>query len=193
MLGRRCGQDGEELAMARCSICYTIISQDEPVTGCPECRQDYHKTCWDEIGGCGTYGCKQAAVAQKPPLPVLVGAGWGDTKPCPSCGKDIPASRLVCGCGARFPWADPMTIAEYADWATKQRALVGARRFLIFMFILSLVGLTAPVVGPVAGLYAFLKRKQLTGSGGTYVAMGYGSAAMGACYTVLIIITALGG
>jgi hypothetical protein len=178
--------------MARCAICYTIVVESEPVTACPECRQDYHKSCWDEIGGCGSYGCKRAAVAQPPPLPVLVGAGWGDTKPCPSCGLDIGSSLLVCRCGARFPWADPMTAAEYRDWVLRQQAISSARALLIILFLFSLVGLTAPVAGFVAGIYAWRRRAKLAGTGGTYLAMGYGSAAIGAVYTLLIVATALG-
>jgi hypothetical protein len=178
--------------MARCSICYTILAPNEPVTACPECQQDYHKSCWDEIGGCGSYGCKQAAVAQKPPLPVLVGAGWGDTKRCPQCGNEIGSSLLVCSCRARFPWADPMTPAEYSAWLDQQGAIASARKLLIVMFILSLIGLTAPITGPIAGIYAWAKRTQLAGTGGTYLAMGYGSAAIGAIYSILIVIVALG-
>jgi hypothetical protein len=178
--------------MARCSICYTIMSQGEPVTACPECRQDYHTSCWKEIGGCGSYGCKQAAVAQKPPLPVLVGAGWGDTKPCPSCRLDIGSSLLVCSCGARFPWADPMTPGEYGDWMAKQAAIARSRTLLITLFVLSLIGFTAPIAGPIAGIYAWLSRKRLSGTGGTYLAMGYGSAAVGAVYALLIVLVALG-
>jgi hypothetical protein len=178
--------------MARCSICYTILAQGEPVTACPECQQDYHKSCWDEIGGCGSYGCKQAAVAEKPPLPVLVGAGWGDSKKCPQCGNEIGSSLLVCSCRARFPWADPMTAEEYHAWLDQQAAISGARTLLIWMFILSLIGVTAPIAGPIAGIYAWAKRTQLAGTGGTYLAMGYGSAAIGAMYSLLIVIVALG-
>ena len=179
--------------MARCSICYTVLSPGEPVTGCPECRQDYHKTCWDEIGGCGSYGCKQAAVAQKPPPPVLVGAGWGDTKPCPNCNSQIGSSLLLCRCGARFPWADPMTSADYHKWVVEQEAVASARKFLILMFILSLTVVISPVFGPIAGIFAFAKRKVLAGANGTYLAMGYGSAALGAWFTIMIIVvSALG-
>ena len=178
--------------MARCAICYTVINDAEPATACPACQQDYHRSCWDEIGGCGSYGCQHAAVAQPPPLPVLVGAGWGDTKPCPYCGKDIGSSLLICRCGAKFPWADPMTAVEYTEWLDKQAAITTARRFLIFLFVASLIGFTAPLAGPVAGLYAYAKRKKLVGTGGTYLAMGYGSAALGAIYTVLIVLVALG-
>lgn len=178
--------------MARCSICYTVINQSELVTNCPECRSEYHSTCWDEIGGCGTYGCKRAAVAQKPPIPVLVGGGWGDTKTCPSCSLQISASLLVCSCRARFPWADPMTPAEYLEGVAKEQGIASSRKHLIWMFILSLVGVTAPVIGPIAGIYAYRKRTLMAGTGGTYLAMGYGSAAIGAIYTILIVLVALG-
>lgn len=178
--------------MARCSICYTVMADGEPVTACPECQQGYHTSCWNEIGGCGSYGCKQAAVAQKPPLPVLVGAGWGDTKDCPRCGQAIGASLLVCRCGAKFPWADPMSITDYADWTDQQAAISRARTVLAVLFIFSLIGVTAPVAGPIAGIYAWLRRAKLRGTGGTYLAMGYGSAAMGAVYAILIVVIALG-
>ncbi len=178
--------------MARCTICYTIIDRVEPLTQCPECRSDYHKSCWDEVGGCGTYGCKHAAKAQKPPLPVLVGAGWGDTKTCPSCDRAISSSLLVCACRARFPWADPMTRAEYLEWVAGERANARARKGLLFMFMLSLIVVTAPIVGPIAGIYAHRKRARLAGSGGTYLAMGYGSAAIGAAFSILIVLVALG-
>jgi hypothetical protein len=179
--------------MARCSICYTVLREGEPVTGCPDCRQDYHKTCWDEIGGCGTYGCQRAAVAEKPPPPVLVGAGWGDTKPCPNCNQQINSSLLVCRCGAKFPWADPMTSADYMSWKDEQDAVAGYRRLLIWMFVLSMTVFASPVTGTIGGLFAYAKRKQLAGANGTYLAMGYGGAALGALFTTLIVIASLGG
>jgi hypothetical protein len=177
--------------MTRCSICYTVLREDEPATRCPECQQDYHEVCWGEIGGCGTYGCKRAAVAQKPPPPVLVGAGWGDSKPCPACHKPISASLLVCQCGAKFPWADPMTGEDYARWVGEQAQIAGARRVLIAMFLLSLVVVLSPVTGPIAGIYAFARRKLLAGTGGTYLAMGYGSAALGGLAALLTAVTYL--
>ncbi len=178
--------------MARCSICFTLLSQGEPTEDCPDCQQRYHQGCWSELGGCATYGCKRAAVAQKPPPPVQLGAGWGDTKTCPACAQQISSSLLVCRCSARFPWADPMTIAEYDRFCADERGLATARKLLIGGFVLSLAGITAPLAGPLAGLYAWRKRKQLAGGGGTYLAIGYGSAALGAGYALLIALTAAG-
>lgn len=179
--------------MARCAICYTVVGASEASQQCPDCKTDYHQSCWNEIGGCGTYGCKKAAVAEKPPVPVLVGQGWGDQKPCPNCNAQIGSSLLVCSCGAKFPWADPMTNKEYREWTDKQSRINTARKALIWMFILSLVGLLAPVIGPLAGVYAWFKRKDLAASGGTYLAMGYGSAAIGAVYLAIIVALKAGG
>lgn len=178
--------------MARCSICYTLLATGEAQTSCPECQVDYHQSCWDEIGGCGSYGCKRAAVAEKPALPVLVGAGWGDAKECPACGAHIGSSMLMCRCGARFPWADPMTKADYDEWFRAESRRKSARTALIWMFLLSLFGITAPVVGPIAGLFAYRRRKDLASAGGTYLAMGYGSAALGTCYLTMAIALCAG-
>jgi hypothetical protein len=178
--------------MTRCSICYTVIAEAEPVTTCPECQQGYHTSCWTEIGGCGSYGCTKAAVAEKPPPQVRVGAGWGDSKACPKCSLDIAASLLRCACGAEFPWADPMTRDDYARWIAEQEAIARSRHLLIALFIASLVGPLAAIAGPAAGIYARLRRKRLSGTGGTYLAMGYGSAAIGALYLVLFGLTGLG-
>jgi Prokaryotic RING finger family 1 len=182
----------QEKLMARCSICYTLMTQGDPTADCPDCLQHYHRGCWKEIGGCATYGCARAAVAQKPPPPVLVGAGWGDTKACPACHRQISSSLLVCGCSARFPWADPMSRADYDAWCAEEAGRATARKVLIAGFLLSLAGVTAPLAGPLSGLYAWRKRRQLAGSGGTYLAIGYGSAALGVGYGLLIALTAAG-
>ena len=176
---------------ARCSICYTALRDDDARKACPECRQDYHLMCWDEIGGCGTYGCKRAAIAHKPAAPAVVGAGWGDSKPCPNCAQQISSSWLVCRCGASFPWADPMTPEDYTAWGERQRSIASARSVLTWLFILSLPVVTSPVTGTIAGLYARAKRKTLA-SDGTFLAMGYGSAALGGVFSLLILITSLG-
>jgi hypothetical protein len=85
-----------------------------------------------------------------------------------------------------------MTADEYHAWLDQQNAIASARKLLVFLFILSLIGVAAPITGPVAGIYAWAKRTQLAGTGGTYLAMGYGSAAIGAIYSILIVLVVLG-
>jgi hypothetical protein len=178
--------------MARCSICYTLVKTEDPTRACGECRQAYHETCWSELGGCATYGCSAAAIAEKPALPVLIGSGWGDSKPCPACHADIASSLLVCSCGARFPWADAMTAGEYAAWKEGEAGIAASKRVLVFLFLFSIVGFTAPLAGPAAGVYAYRKRKDLAGAHGTFLALGVGSAALGGIYCLVLLLLALG-
>lgn len=178
--------------MTRCTICHTRIETGDPRTECDQCHQEYHRSCWDELGGCGTYGCTRAAQADKPPPPTTAGLGWGDTKPCPACNRQIGSSLLVCSCGARFPWADPMTAADYHEWRAGQAEIKSAKTVLVVLFIGTLIGFLAPLTGPIAGIYAHAKRDMLAGENGTYLALGYGSASLGGVYALIIAVLAAG-
>jgi hypothetical protein len=178
--------------MTRCSICHTRVQPTEPTEVCPECEQAYHATCWGEVGGCATYGCSKAPVTEKPPPPAQVGTGWGDEKTCPACQKTIASSVLVCRCGAKFPYADPMTRETWRTWNESQQAAHRGRRTLFLLFLFSLFGLPAPLLGPIAGAYAWRRRRLLAGADGTYLAMGYGAAALGATHLVAILCLAVG-
>jgi hypothetical protein len=178
--------------MDRCSICHTLIKTGDEDTSCPECQQRYHRGCWQEIGGCATYGCRTAAVAQKPPPPTRRGSGWGDEKTCPACKAQIPSSLLACRCRARFPWADPITPEEYQEWLREEQRLSTLRKLFVALFLTSLVGYTAPLCGGIAGVLAFFQRKRLAGANGAYLALGCGTAAIGATYGILVGLLALG-
>ncbi|MFQ5844003.1 MAG: RING finger protein [Planctomycetota bacterium] len=178
--------------MARCSICHTLIRAGEAATACPECRQDYHESCWTELGGCATYGCRRTVPAEKAPAPQQLYGGWGDTKECPRCRREIGASLVVCHCGARFPDADPMTSDEYRTWSRLEEERARTRRTLVLLLLFSLVGLPAPLLGPIAGVVAHRKKALLAGADGTYLAMGYGTAILGATYTLFILLLLMG-
>lgn len=178
--------------MNRCSVCHTLIQEDARTRTCPECQQQYHEACWDGIGGCATYGCTKVAPAEKPEPVAVQGMGWGDSKTCPACGGELSSSFLVCACGAEFPYADPMTKEEYQRWLAKQAAIKSSRRTLVALFVVSLAGVPAPVLGPIAGWFAYNNRDKLEGAGGTYLAMGYGTAALGATYALIFLALFLG-
>jgi len=178
--------------MARCSICQTLIRNDDEATACPECTQDYHRSCWDELGGCATYACGEAAPAEKPLPPASPKTGWGDVKTCPVCKRAIASSLLHCGCGAEFPYADPMSLRAYRGWQEKERKRSGGRMALFWLFLVSLLGLPSPVTGAIAGVVAWRNRRRLAGSGGIYLAMGYGAAALGAVYTLFLLLLLIG-
>jgi hypothetical protein len=177
--------------MARCSICYTLIQPSDEISACPVCRQEYHASCWTELGGCATFGCSEAAVAEKP-APVAFDGGWGDTKTCPNCGRTLTPGDLDCWCGARFPTADPMTEAEYRRFCTQQARSRSHRKTIVILFVLSLLGFPSPVTGTIAGYLAHRGRHDLAGGDGTYLAIGYGALAHGVAFTMIVLLLALG-
>jgi hypothetical protein len=144
------------------------------------------------MGGCATYGCKAAATPEKPPAPASYARGWGDEKTCPACSSTIPASLLGCACGARFPWADPMTKADYESWVTDQKQQKFMRTQLVILFVITIFGLLAPLTGTIAGIQAHRSRTLLVGEVGTYLALGYGAAVIGAVYTIVFLLLMIG-
>lgn len=48
-----------------CPYCQSNIKSDNEVQYCKECGTPHHKECWDENGGCTTYGCGQNPVTDK--------------------------------------------------------------------------------------------------------------------------------
>lgn len=178
--------------MIRCSICHTQVADADSKEDCPDCQQCYHANCWIELGGCATYGCKSTPVAEKPAPIMGAGGGWGDSKSCPNCNGSIGASRLVCSCGAKFPYADPISPEEYTAWSAKQGGIKTSKRVLLALFVGSIIGVTAPICGLLAGVFGYKKREQLAGEHGTYLALACGSAALGVVYTLAIAMIASG-
>jgi hypothetical protein len=41
-----------------CPYCHAVIKPSAKTIICPKCGIPHHKECWDENGGCTTYGCK---------------------------------------------------------------------------------------------------------------------------------------
>ena len=85
-----------------------------------------------------------------------------------------------------------MTREEYYAWVEKEASERSARRGLLTLFILSLFGLVAPITGAIAAVVVYRFKDRLVGAQGTYLAMGYGSIALGALYTVVILLLILG-
>jgi hypothetical protein len=83
-----------------------------------------------------------------------------------------------------------MTGAEYDAWRAREKSVASAQKILVGLFIASLAGFPAPLCGPIAATYAFKKRHDLAGAHGVYLAIGYGSAALGVVYlgTMLALV-----
>jgi hypothetical protein len=86
-----------------------------------------------------------------------------------------------------------MTEEEYDEFASQQEAKKGARLRYILMFLASLTGVLAPPAGIAAVFFTWRERRMLVGHDGAYLALGYGTTVIGAAYSLVFTILALGG
>jgi hypothetical protein len=100
-------------AMA-CAFCLWQLVDEPPeqIVRCESCSTPYHLDCFQENGGCGTFGCPSWTARQDgavipdlipafaPSAPV--GAFSSSSRPnfCPQCGTPIETTFAFCaGCG----------------------------------------------------------------------------------------------
>lgn len=176
-------------AGAVCPVCQTSIGPTEPVLSCPECRQVHHQECWNEVGGCATYGCKQAPALNKdaPAMQTPLSA-WGDTKPCPVCGEKVKSIAVKCRyCGTDFGTVDPLSAADIRARMAKDDTLRSIRVGVVAIFAFSVIGLLAPLMAIISLAWVLPKRKQLLDAGPVCLVLGYTSIALSVLYSLLML------
>lgn len=173
---------------ATCPICQTSIAATEFIVTCPQCDQVHHRECWSEIGGCGTYGCEQAPALDKSEATAAQPlTAWGDTKKCPMCGEKIKSIALRCRyCGTDFDTADPLSIKDLHRQAKRDESLKSLRQTTITIFVVSIIGCVAPIIGLVGLAYFLPKREQLARCGPLYQVMAFAAVILSGIYTLLL-------
>lgn len=135
-----------------CSICGSGILNGESIVICPECKLPYHYDCWNEMGGCGSYGCAAAPDIKKAdyaPSDTYV-AGWTSEKKCPECGSMILSDALICRvCKSEFPTEKPMTREEWQNRIYDGKELDIVKIKVIIQAILSLFGIFTLFLFPI--------------------------------------------
>jgi hypothetical protein len=172
-----------------CSICQSTIGSGEAMLVCPSCDQVHHRECWNEVGGCATYGCENAPATDKTDSAQAPRAAWGDTKKCPACGEKIKSIALRCRyCGTDFDTVDPLTLKDLRKQVVKEERLQTTKALVVTFFVLSLLGCLAPVLAVAAPTYVLLKQKTIAKAGPAYLVMGYSAIAISLLYSILFLL-----
>ncbi len=142
-----------------CPVCQSPIAEGEAITACPGCAAVHHGECWQEVGGCGVYGCSHVPPTEKRSELEIPAGYWGkESKPCPRCGRDIQAMAVRCRhCGAEMSsgaeLSDKDWRAERAEIAHREPL----RRRCLWVFAVCVIPPLAPLAIIPATIWLLLQ------------------------------------
>ena len=104
-----------------CSVCQWDVEPQQVLQRCPDCGALYHRDCWQENNGCGSYGCAQVGAV----APQAVDAPAGELELSPSsqhaARHAVPLAAAVVGSVVGIlTFGVPALLAAF--WALSRRA-----------------------------------------------------------------------
>ena len=179
-----------------CSICQAPFMQDDHVVACRGCDAHYHEECWNEIRGCGTYGCKYARVSDKAPSQNETDMTyWGQrTKPCPACKEVININELTCPfCHEKFDTIAPLTEKDIRKQEIEEpQDIRDSRIIAVIIFAAGLLGVTAPFALAIGGIWYSVNRTKLRKSSPVFGFLALAGLGISIFYTLFILLGLLG-
>jgi hypothetical protein len=175
-----------------CPICQTGIAAHEAAVNCPTCQTPHHQECWNEIGGCAIYGCESAHASGKPDEEQQATSAWGDVKTCPMCGEQIKAIAVKCRyCGMNFDTVDPLNAQDLRNRIAKEQGSKSMRGATITLFVLSVIGLLAPIMLIISLVWVLRNREALAKTGPAYLVLGYAAIILSGAFTLMMVLLLL--
>jgi hypothetical protein len=184
----------EEVKQSKiCGICLSALEAGEESATCSTCGASYHADCWLENKGCAVYGCSGAPhVDQRSSVEIPV-SFWGqESKPCPSCGREILAAATRCRfCGATFASAQPEDTHAFKQRTEREKRLPQIRQTVVWIFVLSVIPCSAPIGGLWGLIWFPTHRSDVDTLPALYPALCKIGIGVGLGQTVLMILVSI--
>lgn len=167
-----------------CGICLHPFMVKQQLILCPACGRPFHPECWEELGGCATFGCSRMVETRKPDEQINY---WGAReKNCPMCAESIPISALECPyCHTSFDDIRPMAKADLIK-PVESYDVRRMRHRAAWLLLFNAIGITSPVAVVVALFWYVREKGGILRSDSSSRALILTSIAIGLLYLFLL-------